>query len=191
MYLSHPKYFILFYYFFKIYFIYLFLAALGLCCCVRAFSSCGERGLLFVAVRGLLIAGSSLVAEHGLQVCRLSLVVAHGLQQLWLAGSRAQAQQLWCTGLVALWHVGSSRTRAQTIVPCIGRWILNQCTMREAPKDFILWNILSYTSWKYYWLLIYAFKIIPHQKREPSYTVGGNVNWCSHYGEQYGGSSKN
>ena len=29
------------------------------------------------------------------------------------------------------------------------------------------------------------------EKREPSYTVGGNVNWCSHYGEQYGGSSKN
>ena len=26
------------------------------------------------------------------------------------------------------------------------------------------------------------------EKREPSYTVGGNVNWCSHYGEQYGGS---
>ena len=25
--------------------------------------------------------------------------------------------------------------------------------------------------------------------REPSYTVG--VNWCSHYGKQYGGSSKN
>ena len=21
------------------------------------------------------------------------------------------------------------------------------------------------------------------EKREPSYTVGGNVNWCSHYGE--------
>ena len=29
------------------------------------------------------------------------------------------------------------------------------------------------------------------EKREPSSTVGGNVNWCSHYGEQYGGSSKN
>ena len=29
------------------------------------------------------------------------------------------------------------------------------------------------------------------EKREPSYTVGGNVNWCSHYGEQYGGSLKN
>ena len=46
-------------------FIYLFLAELGLCCCARAFSSCGERGLLFVAVRGLLIAVASLVAEHG------------------------------------------------------------------------------------------------------------------------------
>ena len=42
------------------------MAVLGLCCCVWAFSSCGERGLLFVVVRGLLIAVASLVAEHGL-----------------------------------------------------------------------------------------------------------------------------
>ena len=47
-------------------FIYLFLAALGPCCCVRASSSCDERGLLFIMVRGLLIAVTSLVAEHGL-----------------------------------------------------------------------------------------------------------------------------
>ena len=47
-------------------FIYLFLAALGLRCCARAFSSCGERGLLFVVVCGLLIAVASLVAEHRL-----------------------------------------------------------------------------------------------------------------------------
>ena len=53
-------------------FIYLFLAALGLHCCARAFSSCGEWGLLFVAMSGLLLAVASLVAEHGLQ--------AHGLQ---------------------------------------------------------------------------------------------------------------
>ena len=45
---------------------YLFLAALGLCCCSQAFSSCGERGLLFIAVRGLLVVVASLVAEHGL-----------------------------------------------------------------------------------------------------------------------------
>ena len=45
---------------------FFFLAALGLRCCARDFSSCGERGLLFVAVSGLLIAVASLVAEHGL-----------------------------------------------------------------------------------------------------------------------------
>ena len=28
-----------------------------------------------------------------------------------------------------------------------------------------------------------------HWKREPSHTVGGNVNWYSHYGKKYGGSS--
>ena len=50
----------------KIFFIYLFLAALGLRCCVQAFSSCSEQELVLVAVHGLLIAVASLVAEHGL-----------------------------------------------------------------------------------------------------------------------------
>ena len=51
---------------FFIFKIYLFFAALGLCCCMWAFSSCVQQGLLFVAVLGLLIAVASLVAEHGL-----------------------------------------------------------------------------------------------------------------------------
>ena len=42
------------------------MAALGLHCCTWAFSSCRERGLLFVVVHGLLIAVASLVVEHGL-----------------------------------------------------------------------------------------------------------------------------
>ena len=46
--------------------IYLFLAVLCLCCCAQAFSSCGEQGLLFIVVCGLLIAVASLVVEHGL-----------------------------------------------------------------------------------------------------------------------------
>ena len=29
------------------------------------------------------------------------------------------------------------------------------------------------------------------EKKEPSYTVGGNANWYSHYGEQCGDSLKN
>ena len=54
-------------------FIYLFiLAVLGLCFCARAFSSCGERGPLFIAVRGPLTVAVSLVAEHKLQMRRLS-----------------------------------------------------------------------------------------------------------------------
>ena len=48
------------------------LLALGLHCCARASSSCSERQLLFVALRGLLIVMSSLVSEYWLQ--------EHGLQ---------------------------------------------------------------------------------------------------------------
>ena len=56
------------FFFFRInfFFINLFLAALCLHCCTQSFSSCCERGLLFVAVRGLLIVVASLVVEHGL-----------------------------------------------------------------------------------------------------------------------------
>ena len=42
------------------------MAMLGLHCCAQAFSSCRERGLLFIAEHGLLIAVASLVAEHKL-----------------------------------------------------------------------------------------------------------------------------
>ena len=45
---------------------FFFLASSGLCCCTWVFSSCGERGLLFIAVCRLLIAVASLVAEHRL-----------------------------------------------------------------------------------------------------------------------------
>ena len=56
--------FLLFFFFYK--FIYLFLSALDLCCCAWASFSCGERGLLFFAVHGLLTLVASLVVEHGL-----------------------------------------------------------------------------------------------------------------------------
>ena len=43
---------------------------------------------------------------------------------------------MWRTGLVAPRHVGSSRTRAPTRVPCNGRQILIHCATREAPFSF-------------------------------------------------------
>ena len=48
------------------------MAVLGLRFCARAFSSCGKRGPLFIAVRGPLTVAASLVAEHRLQTRRLS-----------------------------------------------------------------------------------------------------------------------
>ena len=106
---------------------------------------------VFIAARGLsLVAGSggySSLRCTGFSLRWLLLLWSTGsrhagfsscstqAQQLWLAGSRAQAQ-LWCTGLVAPRHVESSQTRAQTRVPCIGRRILNHCTAREVLKIF-------------------------------------------------------
>ena len=90
------------------------MAVLGLRFCVRAFSSCGKWGPLFIAMRGpLTIAASCCGAQ----------------------APDAQAQQLWLTGLVAPRHVGSSQTRARTHVPCIGRQILNHRATREAPMS--------------------------------------------------------
>ena len=67
----------------------------------RLFSNCGEQGLLFVVVHGL-IAVASFVVEHGLQVRRLlqlwhmgSVVVACGLSS---CGSRALERRLSSCG---------------------------------------------------------------------------------------------
>ena len=51
---------------------------------------------------------------------------------------------MWRTGLVAPRHVGSSRTRAGTRVPCIGRRILNHCATREAPASILLQEVLAF-----------------------------------------------
>ena len=48
------------------------MAVLGLHFCARAFSSCGKRGPLFIAVRGPLTIAASPVAEHRPQTRRLS-----------------------------------------------------------------------------------------------------------------------
>ena len=76
---------------------------LGLRCSVWAFSSCGERGQLFVAVHGLLI----VVASHcgGFSCCgaqalgvRASVVVACGLSS---CGSQALEHRLSSCGAQA------------------------------------------------------------------------------------------
>ena len=58
-------------------FIYLFLAALGLCCYMWAFSSCVSRDYSPVAVCEPLIAVASFFAKDGRKGTQASVVVAH------------------------------------------------------------------------------------------------------------------
>ena len=78
---------------------FFFLAALGLRCCTWVFSSCGEQGLLFTAVRGLLIAVASLCCGARAVGARASVVVAHGLSS---CGARALECRLSSCGARAL-----------------------------------------------------------------------------------------
>ena len=50
------------------------MAVLGLHCCAQVFSSCSERGLLFIDMQGLLITVASLAAEHRLYARRLQML---------------------------------------------------------------------------------------------------------------------
>ena len=93
-------------FFFSIYFWmhWVFIAVRGL------FSSCGEWELLCCGARASHCGGFSCCGARAL-------------------GSWASV----VAGLAAAQHLGSSRTRARTRVPCIGRQILNHCATREAP----------------------------------------------------------
>ena len=95
--------------------LYLFLAVLGLCCWVWAFSSCREQGYSFVAVGSLSLLWVLLLWSKGL-VYVASVVVVHGLS---------------CLAVCEVSFLVSFQARDQTCVPCIGRWILNHWTIRE------------------------------------------------------------
>ena len=82
-------------------------------------------GLSLLAASG----GNSLVAVHRLLTVVASPVErglkALRVQLLRLMGSRVWAQFLKYTNFVALQHVGSSQTRDQACVLCIGKQVLN------------------------------------------------------------------
>ena len=104
---------------------------------------CVGSSLLLMGFLQLWRAGATLhcgawVSHCGGLSCCGAWALGTRAQQLWLEGSRAQAQQLWRKGLVAPQHVGSSQTRARTCVPCIGRQILNHCAVRKLPVALLL-----------------------------------------------------
>ena len=88
------------------------LVAVGLCCCMWAFSSCGELGLLFIAVHGFLLVVASPVVECRLQACRLQqfqhmgpVVMARGLQSL----DPVFVAHTWAQLLCGVWNIPGPR----------------------------------------------------------------------------------
>ena len=108
---------------FKCFIIYLFLAVLGLHCCWWAFSSCSEQGLRSsCGARASHCGGFSCFRAQALGPVG-SVVAKHRLSS---CGNRS---------LVAPWPVGSSQTRDQTRVSCIGRPILYRSATREVQQQ--------------------------------------------------------
>ena len=93
-----------------------------------AFLQLSRVGATLQLVHKLLPAVASLSAKHELQ--------GTWAQELQLPDSRAQTQQLWHRGLVALKHVGSSQTRDQTRVSCIGRQIFATESLGKPSSSF-------------------------------------------------------
>ena len=100
---------------------------------------------VFVACRLSLAAASEVLWGWGgvregqelllIAMCRLPIAVVSLVGEHRLCGT--WAQELWYIGPVAQWHVGSSWTRDQTCVLCVGRWILYHWTTREVPKTLV------------------------------------------------------
>ena len=102
------------------------MTVLGLRFCVRAFSSCGKRGPLFIAVRGPLTIAASLVAEHRLQTHRLSN-----------CGSRAQL-------LRGMWDL--PRSGLEPVSPALaGRFSTTAPPGKPQHKFYMQWETKKFT----------------------------------------------
>ena len=100
--------------------IYLFLAVLGLL-------------LSFLCVGFLCLWQTGLLSSCGVRASHCGGFSCWGAQALGCVGLSSWGHM----GLVALQHVGSSRTRDQTHVPCIGRQILIHSTTRKVLALFL------------------------------------------------------
>ena len=83
-------------------FIFLFLPAQGLCCCIWAFSSWREWGLLFIAVHRLLIMVASLVVEHN---AHQMFCVERNIPHLFCTCSSGLSAEPW------VWHLSAVDTQ--------------------------------------------------------------------------------
>lgn len=98
--------------------IYLFLAALDLCCCMWAFSGCRWAGAILY---------------WGEQISHCGGFSCGRAQPLGHTGCSSHGIWLWC-----LWLVESSWTMDQIRVPCIGRWLPIYCAASEVQRWLFL-----------------------------------------------------
>ena len=68
--------------------------------------------------------------------------------------------------------------------------MLNTANYKRNANQSTIWYMVHQPEWPSSKILQTTNAGEGVEKRDPSYTVGGNVNWCNHYGKQYGGSSK-
>ena len=101
---------------------------------VPAFSSCGATAS---HCDGFPCCGAWALGSMGFSSCGTQA------QYLQLPGSRAQAQQL-CSGLVALQHVGSSKTRVSKLCLLYQQAISSHFTTREVLKLITLKHLLEF-----------------------------------------------
>ena len=121
--------------------------------CVRAFSSCGKWGPLFIAVRGPLTIAASLVAEHRLQTRRLSN-----------CGSRAQP-------LRGMWDL--PRPGLEPVSPALaGRF---STTAPPGKPYIIIFNMIIVNDC----MVIYSVIIIKSSNRTETYVSKFLFLWTS------------
>ena len=112
--------------------LFFLLAVLGLFCCALTFSNGGEpEASLHCNMQASHCGGFSCCRAQALGLTG-SVVGSSQAREHWLSSCGKQA-------LVALQHVGSSWTRDQTQVPCVGKWILKYRTTRKV----LYWNIVD------------------------------------------------
>ena len=127
---------------------------LGLRFCVRAFSSCGERGPLFIAVHWPLTVAASLVVEHRLQTCRLSR-----------CGSRAQL-------LRGMWDLPGPGL--EPVSPALaGRF--STTAPPGKPRWCFVWTLLPFLSRTPVWMRLISLT---------SVAGGSGKVWRAHWGFQ-------
>ena len=98
-----------------------FLAVLSLCRCAGFF---------------LVVAGAPSSSGAWASTALVFLLQSTGSRCTGFSSCGVWSQRLWCSGLVAPLHVGSSWTRDQAHVPCTGRRIPIHCATGEVPQWF-------------------------------------------------------